>query len=76
MKTGLASTLVNAIPFGIMPALAVLVVSGIVGYVISNSLSHTSAANLLLPILTAIAVGAMGTPMTSSSCWVAYRPCS
>ena len=63
MKTGLASTLVNAIPFGIMPALAVLVVSGIVGYVISNFLSHTSAANLLLPILTAIAVGALGTPM-------------
>ena len=46
-----------------MPAIAVLVVSGIVGYVISNFLSHTSAANLLLPILTAIAVGAMGTPM-------------
>lgn len=63
MKTGLASTLVNAIPFGLMPALAVLVVSGLVGYVISNFLSHTSAANLLLPILTAIAVGSIGTPM-------------
>jgi solute carrier family 13 (sodium-dependent dicarboxylate transporter), member 2/3/5 len=63
MKTGLAFTLVNAIPFGAMPALAVLVVSGLVGYVISNFLSHTSAANLLLPILTAIAVGALGTPM-------------
>lgn len=63
MKTGLAAALVNAIPFGAMPALAVLIVSGIVGYLISNFLSHTSAANLLLPILTAIAVGAAGTPM-------------
>ena len=63
MKTGLAATLVGAIPFGAMPALAVLIVSGLVGYVISNFLSHTSAANLLLPILTAIAVGATGTAM-------------
>ncbi len=63
MKTGLAATLVNAIPFGSMSALAVLVVSGLVGYAVSNFLSHTSAANLLLPILTAIAVGAAGTPM-------------
>lgn len=63
MKTGLAAALVNAIPFGIMPALAVLIVSGVVGYLISNFLSHTSAANLLLPILTAIALGAAGTPM-------------
>ncbi len=66
MKTGLASTLVNAIPFGAMPALAVLIVSGVVGYLISNFLSHTSAANLLLPILAAIALGAAGTPMGES----------
>lgn len=63
MKTGLASTLVNAIPFGTMPAIAVLIVSGLVGYLIANFLSHTSTANLLLPILTAIAVAAVGTPM-------------
>lgn len=63
MKTGLASTLVNAIPFGTMPAIAVLIVSGLVGYLIANFLSHTSTANLLLPILTAIAVAAVGTQM-------------
>lgn len=63
MKTGLANAIVTAIPFGAMSAFAVLVVSGIVGYAISNFLSHTSAANLLLPILTAIAVGAAGTTM-------------
>lgn len=63
MKTGLAATLVNAIPFGTMPAIAVLIVSGLVGYLIANFLSHTSTANLLLPILTAIAVAAVGTPM-------------
>lgn len=55
MKTGLAKTLVDAIPFSSMPALAVLVVSGVVGYAIANFLSHTSAANLLLPILATVA---------------------
>ncbi|MGN0190724.1 MAG: SLC13 family permease [Candidatus Cryptobacteroides sp.] len=55
MKTGLAETLVSAIPFSTMPALLVIVVSGIVGYAIANFLSHTSAANLLLPILVTVA---------------------
>ena len=47
-----------------MPALVVIIVSGIVGYAIANFLSHTSAANLLLPILatvaTAVDLGAFG----------------
>ena len=58
--------LIIAVPFVVCFSLKVTpnwTVFGIVGYVISNFLSHTSAANLLLPILTAIAVGAMGTPM-------------
>jgi len=63
VKTGLANTLVNAIPFDSMSALAVLLISGFIGYGISNFLSNTSAANLLVPILTAIAVGAAGTTL-------------
>lgn len=55
MKTGLAKALVDAIPFSSMPALAVIIVSGVVGYAIANFLSHTSAANLLLPILATVA---------------------
>ncbi|MBP9998802.1 MAG: SLC13/DASS family transporter [Bacteroidales bacterium] len=55
MKTGLAKTLVDAIPFSTMSPLAVLIVSGVVGYAIANFLSHTSAANLLLPILATVA---------------------
>ena len=64
MKTGLAQVLVDTIPFASMPALVVIIVSGIVGYAIANFLSHTSAANLLLPILatvaTAVDLGAFG----------------
>ena len=55
MKTGLAKVLVDTIPFATMPALVVIIVSGIVGYAIANFLSHTSAANLLLPILATVA---------------------
>ena len=64
MKTGLAKVLVDTIPFASMPALVVIIVSGIVGYAIANFLSHTSAANLLLPILatgaTAVDLSAFG----------------
>ncbi|MGM9788578.1 MAG: SLC13 family permease [Candidatus Cryptobacteroides sp.] len=66
MKTGLAKVLVDTIPFASMPALVVLIVSGLVGYAIANFLSHTSAANLLLPILatvaTAVNLDAFGGP--------------
>ena len=55
MKTGLAKVLVDTIPFATMPALVVIIVSGIVGYAIANFLSHTSAAKLLLPILATVA---------------------
>ena len=55
MKTGLAQVLVDTIPFASMPALVVIIFSGIVGYAIANFLSHTSAANLLLPILATVA---------------------
>ena len=64
MKTGLAKVLVDTIPFATMPALVVIIVSGIVGYAIANFLSHTTAANVLLPILatvaTAVDLGAFG----------------
>lgn len=55
MKTGLAKVLVDTIPFSTMPAIVVILVSGLVGYAIANFLSHTSAANLLLPILATVA---------------------
>ena len=42
MKTGLAQVLVDTIPFASMPALVVIIVSGIVGYAIANFLSYRS----------------------------------
>ncbi len=56
-KTGLAEHLVESIPFDTWIPLVVLIVSGLLGYFISNFISNTAAANLIVPILSAVAVG-------------------
>lgn len=56
-STGLAEHLVNSIPFGQWLPLAVLLVSGFLGYFLSNFISNTAAASLIVPILSAVGVG-------------------
>lgn len=55
-KTGLAAALVEAIPFGTWSPIVVLVVAGLVGWLLSNFIANSSAANLLVPILATVAV--------------------
>ena len=57
-ETGLADTLIAAIPFGNWPAIVMVVGSGLICYVMANFISHTATANLLVPILAS--VGASG----------------
>ena len=57
-KSGLAARLVTLIPFGGLPAFAVLAVAAFVGLVMANFMSNTGTANLLLPIIAAL--GASG----------------
>ena len=56
-STGLAEHLVNSIPFGQWMPVAVVLVSGFIGYFISNFISNTAAANLIVPIMSAVGVG-------------------
>lgn len=56
-KTGLAQDLVQSIPFSSFKPIVILIVSGLLGYAISNFISHSAAASLLVPILSAVAVG-------------------
>lgn len=56
-STGLAEHLVNSIPFGQWLPLAVILVSGFLGYFLSNFISNTAAASLIVPILSAVGVG-------------------
>ncbi len=53
-KTGLAAALVEAIPFSNWSAIAVLVIAGLLGWLLSNFIANSSAANLLVPILAVV----------------------
>ena len=55
--TGLASVLIEAIPFGSMSVLFVLVIAGVVCYFLSNFISNSATASLLIPILVVVAEG-------------------
>lgn len=57
-STGLASVLVEAIPFAQWSPLVVMIISGLVCYGFSNFISHSAAASLLTPVLGVVA-GAM-----------------
>ncbi len=64
--SGLAKVLINAIPFGTMSVVLVLVVSGLVCYGLSNFISHSATAALLIPILIVVAQG-MADPSAASN---------
>ena len=55
--TGLAKVLINAIPFGSMSVVVVLVIAGLVCYFLSNFISNSATAALLIPILIVVAEG-------------------
>ena len=55
--TGLAEVLIEAIPFGSMPVVVVLVIAGLVRYFLSNFISNSATASLLIPILIVVAEG-------------------
>ncbi len=55
--TGLAKVLINAIPFGSMSVILVLIVAGVVCYFLSNFISNSATAALLIPILIVVAEG-------------------
>ena len=56
-STGLAEHLVSSIPFAQWSPIAVILVAGFLGYFISNFISNTAAASLIVPILCAVGVG-------------------
>jgi sodium-dependent dicarboxylate transporter 2/3/5 len=58
-SSGLASNAVESIPFGDFSPLVILLVGGGICYLLSNFISNSATAALLMPIL-AIVCGAMG----------------
>ena len=56
-KTGLAKTLVAAIPFDSWPALTVLLGGGIICWLLSQFISNSAATALMVPIMVAVGKG-------------------
>jgi len=55
--TGLAKVLIGAIPFGSMSMVLVMIIAGVVCYFLSNFISNSATAALLIPILIVVAEG-------------------
>jgi sodium-dependent dicarboxylate transporter 2/3/5 len=55
--TGLAENAVKSIPFGQLNPIVILVISGLVCFALSNFISNTATAALLIPILTVVCQG-------------------
>ena len=55
--TALAEVAVKSIPFGSFNPLAILIISGLLCYILSNFISNTATAALLIPILTVVCQG-------------------
>ena len=64
--TGLAKALIESIPFGSMSVVLVLLIAGFVCYFLSNFISNSATAALLIPILIVVAEG-MADPAASSN---------
>ena len=65
-KTGLASTLINAIPFSTMDVVFVMIIAGFICYFLSNFISNSATAALLVPILVVVGT-AMADPSAANN---------
>ena len=65
-QTGLASVLIEAIPFGSMSVVVVLLIAGLVCYFLSNFISNSATAALLVPILVVVGT-AMSDPAAANN---------
>jgi sodium-dependent dicarboxylate transporter 2/3/5 len=61
-QTGLASTLIKTIPFANWNALVVMLVGGFICYFLSNFISNSASANLVVPILIVVGKAMAGNP--------------
>ncbi len=56
-SSGLAEKMISSVPFGSFSPIAILIISGLICYILSNFISNTATAALLVPILALVAKG-------------------
>ena len=61
-QTGLATTLINNIPFASWNSIVVMLVGGFICYFLSNFISNSASANLVVPILIVVGKAMAGNP--------------
>lgn len=66
-KTGLAARMVASIPFASFSPFAVLLMAQTITLLMANFMSHTATANLLLPLMAALACGMAGLDSTGGA---------
>ena len=69
-QTGLASTLIQTIPFASWNAIIVMLVGGFICYFLSNFISNSASANLVVPILIVVGKAMSGNPGFEALCGV------
>lgn len=62
--SGLAALFIRAIPFGEFSPVLIVLLSGLICYILSNLISHSATAALLMPILVVVCM-AMGDKLTA-----------
>ena len=66
-RTGLASCLINAVPFASWNILIVMITGGLICWILSNFISNSAAANLIVPILAVVGTALLDDPTASES---------
>lgn len=61
-KTGLAAALINAVPFAQWNIIVVILAGGFLCYLLSNFISNSAAANLIVPILAVVGTALLDDP--------------
>ncbi len=66
-RTGLAAALINAVPFAQWNILVVMISGGLICWILSNFISNSAAANLIVPILAVVGTALLDDPTSSTS---------
>jgi len=66
-RTGLAAALINSVPFASWNIVVVMITGGLICWILSNFISNSAAANLIVPILAVVGTALLDDPTASGS---------